>query len=303
MIELRNIVKHFGEVHAVDGISFSTTEGEVFGLLGPNGAGKSTTIKMIMNIIAPDEGTILFDGKRISEKDKDRIGYLPEERGVYKKVKVNDMLLYFASLKDADMRQAQKRIDEWLRRLDLSDWKTRKCEDLSKGMAQKVQFITAITHDPDLIFLDEPFAGLDPVSTDVMREAVQELSGKGKTILFSTHNMEVAEKLCSKILIIDHGREVVSGALSDVKGRYGKKSVVVEFDGNIDFDRLSRLIAHVTKFPRWVEIELAEGASAQELLKILAAEVSIQRFEIVAPSLHKIFVDKLGNGKGVISNE
>jgi ABC-2 type transport system ATP-binding protein len=303
MVELRDVRKHFGEVHAVDGISFSTAEREVFGLLGPNGAGKSTTIKMIMNILAPDEGSILFNGKRITEKDKNRIGYLPEERGVYKKVRLNDMLMYFASLKDAAPRDAQKRIDSWLERFDLSDWKMRKCEELSKGMAQKVQFIASVAHDPELLFLDEPFTGLDPVSTDVLRAAVQELAGQGKTILFSTHNMEVAEKLCSRIFIIDHGKEVISGTLAEIKGSYGKNTIVVEFDGNIDFDRLSRLIAHVTRFPRWVEIELAEGASSQELLKTLANQVSIRKFEIVAPSLHKIFVEKLGAGKGGISNE
>jgi ABC-2 type transport system ATP-binding protein len=294
MVELRSVEKHFGEVRAVDGVSFSTVEGEVFGLLGPNGAGKSTTIKMIMNILAPDSGEILFNGKRISEADKDRIGYLPEERGLYKKVKVNEMLLYFASLKNAEEVPTQKRIDDWLGRFDLGEWKMRKCEDLSKGMSQKVQFIAAVAHDPEFLFLDEPFTGLDPVSTDVLREAVLELGKKGKTILFSTHNMDVAEKICSRILIIDHGREVISGTMAEVKGRFGRNTVIVEFDGNMDFSALAGMTAGVNRYPRWVEIELSEGTSTQELLKVIMSQVAVRRFELASPSLHSIFVQQLG---------
>jgi ABC-2 type transport system ATP-binding protein len=296
MIELRSVSKNFGQVRAVDKISFATSEGEIFGLLGPNGAGKSTTIKMIMNILAPDSGSILFNGSPIREKDKDRIGYLPEERGLYRKVKINEMLLYLASLKNANIPAAEKRLDEWFARFELSEWKTSTPDALSKGMAQKVQFIASILHDPEFIFLDEPFSGLDPVSTDVLREAVLELGGRGKTILFSTHNMEVAEKLCSRILIIDHGREVISGSLADIKSRYGHNTVAVEFDGNIDFGSLSGMVHNVTRFPRWVEVELAEGASPQTLLKVLVSQVSVRRFEVVSPSLHKIFVEIVGKG-------
>jgi ABC-2 type transport system ATP-binding protein len=297
MIELRSVCKSFGQVRAVNGVSFSAGPGEIFGLLGPNGAGKSTTIKMIMNILAPDTGEILFNGKHITESDKDRIGYLPEERGLYRKVKINEMLLYLASLKNADPAASEKRLDEWLERFDLAEWKTRTPDTLSKGMAQKVQFIAAVLHDPDLLFLDEPFSGLDPVSTDTLREFILELGRRGKTILFSTHNMEVAEKICSRILVIDHGREVISGSLSDIKGRYGHNTVVVEFDGDIDFASLDRLAADVTKYPRWVEIELADGASPQELLKALVDQVRIRRFEVVSPSLHKIFVHLVGGGE------
>jgi len=296
MIELRDVCKSFGQVRAVDKISFATREGEIFGLLGPNGAGKSTTIKMIMNILAPDSGSILFNGDSIRKSDMDRIGYLPEERGLYRKVKINEMLLYFASLKNADRAASEKRLDEWFARFDLTEWKTRTPEALSKGMAQKVQFISAILHDPEFLFLDEPFSGLDPVSTDVLREAVLELGSQGKTILFSTHNMEVAEKICSRILIVDHGREVISGSLADIKSRYGHNVVVAEFDGTIDFSSLSGMVRDVTRFPRWVEIELAEGASPQTLLSILVSQVSVRRFEVVSPSLHKIFVEIVGKG-------
>jgi ABC-2 type transport system ATP-binding protein len=297
MLELRSVRKSYGELKAVDGVSFTTRPGEIFGLLGPNGAGKSTTIKMIMNILAPDAGEILFNGKRITEADKDRIGYLPEERGLYRKVKIDEMLRYLASLKNADPAAVERRLDEWLARFDLREFKAATPDMLSKGMAQKVQFIASVLHDPELLFLDEPFSGLDPVSTDTLREAILELGARGKTILFSTHNMEVAERICSRILVIDHGREVVSGSLAEVKGRYGRNSVVAEFDGALDVGGLSRLAADVTRFPRWVEIELADGASPQELLKALVAQVSVRRFEVVSPSLHKIFVSLVG-GKG-----
>jgi ABC-2 type transport system ATP-binding protein len=226
MIELRGVRKHYGEVKAVDGISFTARPGEVFGLIGPNGAGKSTTIKMIMNILAPDGGEILFDGKPLGKRLKDSIGYLPEERGLYKKVKLGEMLAYLASLKNAEPGEAARRIDRWLARFDLAEWKNRRCEDLSKGMSQKAQFIAAVAHDPPYLFLDEPFAGLDPVATDLLRETVLETSKAGKTILFSTHNMEVAERLCSQIFLIDHGREVLSGAMDEVKSRYGRNAVI-----------------------------------------------------------------------------
>ena len=294
MIELRSVSRSFGAVKAVDSISFTAREGEIFGLLGPNGAGKSTTIKMITNILRPDSGEILFNGSRIRESDKDRIGYLPEERGLYRKVRINQMLLYLASLKNAHRAAAEKRLDEWLERFDLLEWKTRTPEALSRGMAQKVQFIAAVLHEPQLLFLDEPFSGLDPVSTDVLQEAVLELRSKGTTVLFSTHTMEVAEKICSRLLIIDHGRELVSGSLADIKSRYGHNTVVVEFDGTIDFSALSGMVMSTARFPRWVELELSEGASPQALLRVLIGQVSVRRFEVVSPSLHGIFVDLVG---------
>ncbi len=294
MIELRAVSKTFGQVKAVQGVSFAARPGEIFGLLGPNGAGKSTTIKMIMNILTPDAGEILFKGQRITEADKDRIGYLPEERGLYRKVKIGEMLLYLASLKNADPVAAGKRLDRWLSRFDLSEWKNRTPDSLSKGMAQKAQFIAAVLHDPEFIFLDEPFAGLDPVSTDVLREAVLELGQRGKTILFSTHNMEVAEKLCTRILVIDHGREVIGGTLADVKSRFGRNSVVAEFDGSLDDEALAGVAAKVSRFPRWVEIEVAPGKCAQDVARVLVGKVALRRFEIVSPSLHSIFVEIVG---------
>jgi len=294
MIELRAVRKSFGSVKAVDEISLAAKAGEIFGILGPNGAGKSTTIKMIVNILAPDSGSILFNGRPIRESDKDRIGYLPEERGLYRNVKIGEMLLYLASLKNTDRSVAAKRLDAWLDRFGLTEWKTSSPEALSKGMAQKVQFIASVLHDPEFLFLDEPFSGLDPVSADSLREAILELGERGKTILFSTHNMEVAEKICSRLIVIDHGRELISGTLADIKSRHGRDMVVVEFDGTIDFGSLGRLARCLSSFPRWAEFELAEGTSPQALLKILVDQVSIRRFEVVAPSLHTIFVELVG---------
>jgi ABC-2 type transport system ATP-binding protein len=297
MIELRNVCKSYGELKAVDGVSFAARPGEVFGLIGPNGAGKSTTIKMIMHILAPDSGEILFDGKPLGRRMKDAIGYLPEERGLYKKVKLGEMLAYLASLKNAHPGEAARRIDRWLDRFDLAEWKDRRCEDLSKGMSQKAQFIAAVAHDPPHLFLDEPFAGLDPVATDLLRETILEMGREGKTILFSTHNMEVAERICSRIFLIDHGREVLSGAMDEVKARHGRNAVLAEFDGDLALPALSGLAANIIRYPRYVEIELAPGASSQDLLMKLAARVTVRRFEVASPSLHKIFVQLVGRGR------
>jgi ABC-2 type transport system ATP-binding protein len=294
-IDVRGIRKLFGELAAVDGISFKAGEGRIFGLLGPNGAGKTTTIRIIMNILAPDEGSVLFDGRPIGRKDKDRIGYLPEERGLYRKMTVCDLLLYLASLKGASRAFCQPRIERWLERFELSDWKKRKVEELSKGMAQKVQFIATVLHEPQLVFLDEPFAGLDPVATEVLREAVLELARGGTTVLLSTHIMEQAERMCHELLIIDHGREVLSGTLERIKAAYGRGSVVVEFDGDPQIIRRHRSVTDLIVYPRWVEAELAEGSSPDDLLAGLVGRLSIKRFEVVTPSLHKIFLSRMGH--------
>lgn len=290
MIELERVTKSFGPIIAVDGISFKARPGEILGLIGPNGAGKSTTIRMIMNIIAPDSGNIFFSGKPFTEKDKDRIGYLPEERGLYKKMRVNDLLLYFSFLKGKNRKDAQKSIDYWLGEFSLSRWKNQKIEELSKGMSQKIQFITAITHDPELLFFDEPFSGIDPVSSDLIMNIISGLARKGKTILFSTHLMENAEKICNSIFLINKGKEVVSGPLVEVKNQFGKKSVILEIDGNTDFLDTRPEIARIIRYPRWLEIELSEDASSDSLLAACVGKIHIRRFEIVSPSLHKIFI-------------
>jgi ABC-2 type transport system ATP-binding protein len=297
MIKVENVVKSFESVRAVDAISFETHPGEIFGLIGPNGAGKSTTIRMIMNIIAPDSGSVFFEGRPIEERDKERIGYLPEERGLYKKVKLNDMLLYLGELKGRDREFLQKNIDYWLERFDLQQWKFKPISELSKGMSQKVQFIAAVAHEPEMLFFDEPFAGLDPVSSDLLRESIIELSDGGKTVLFSTHIMEQAEKLCNRIFLINKGRQVVYGSLEEIKEAYGSNTVVVEFDGNGSFIKDLPQVAGAATYSRWVELTLADGADTDELLKGLVDKVSIRRFEVQAPSLHSIFVNLVGKEK------
>ncbi|MGM0431188.1 MAG: ABC transporter ATP-binding protein [Spirochaetota bacterium] len=290
MVELQNIVKHYGKIPAVDGISFTAEKGKIFGLLGPNGAGKTTTIRMIMNIIAPDEGTILFDGRPMREQDKDRIGYLPEERGLYKKMKVGELLLYLGRLKGKEDSELLENIDRWLDYFELSKWKFNKVEELSKGMSQKIQFIASVAHDPQIVFFDEPFSGLDPVSTDMLRETISDLARQEKTVLFSTHIMEQAEKICDTIFLINAGKKVVAGPLDEVKDQFGRRSVIVEFSGDGSFIHTLPQVEKVITYPRYIEIALVDGADPDALLTQLAGNISIRKFEIVAPSLHNIFI-------------
>lgn len=294
MIELRSVSKSYYRRKAVDKVSLTTRKGEILGIFGPNGSGKSTIIKMILNIIVPNSGEILFNGKPLCEADKDRFGYLPEERGLYRKLRINEMLLYFASLKSADPNVVEKSLDDWLSRFHLSEWKTSKPDTLSKGNVQKVQFIAAVLHDPEYLFLDEPFSGLDQANIDELHEVLIDLAAKGKTILFSTHNMDVAEKVCTRILILDKGHEVMSGSVAEIKAHYGKKTVIVEYDGTIDYSSISTVVRNVTRFPRWMEMDLAEGEKPQTLLAILLGQVSLRKFEVVTPSLQKIFASLAG---------
>ena len=262
-------------------------------MLGPNGAGKSTIIRMIMNILAPDSGQVLFDGRPLGEADKERIGYLPEERGLYQRQTVREVLTYLAALKGVPAARSAAAIGAWLERFELADWRDRRVEQLSKGMAQKVQFIAAVVHDPAIVFFDEPFAGIDPVATDVLRAALMELAGAGKTVLFSTHLMEQAERICERVHIIDRGRTVIDGRLSEVKDRFGTGSIQVEVDGDTGFLRGDPLVAGLTGYPNYVEIEPAEGVSPERILKLLVDRVRVRRFEVVAPSLHRIFVERV----------
>ncbi|MEW6565584.1 MAG: ABC transporter ATP-binding protein [Spirochaetota bacterium] len=295
MIEVQNVTKSFESIRAVDAISFSVRPGEIFGLIGPNGAGKSTTIRMIMNIIAPDSGTITFNGRPLSEPDKNLIGYLPEERGLYKKMKVKDLLLFLAEIKEADRKLTEERIESWLRRFDLEKWKNRKIEELSKGMAQKVQFIGTIIHDPPVLLFDEPFSGLDPISQNLLLEIFLELKNAGKTIIFSTHIMDHAERICERILLINMGKSVLSGSLSDIKSRFGTNTVQIEFDGDGSFIEKLPYVKRARTFPRWTEAELSGTDAAELLYRDLAGKVRVRRFQLIEPSLHSIFVQLVGN--------
>lgn len=296
MLSVEQVTKRYANVVAVDGISFESRQGEIFGLIGPNGAGKSTTIRMIMNIIAPDSGRIRFNGAPLQASDKARIGYLPEERGLYRKAKVGEVLEYLAALKGAPSAKAREAIDAWLKRFGIEEWKNRKVSELSKGMAQKAQFIGAVAHNPSIVLFDEPFSGLDPVAQDELLAAMVELKNRGATVLFSTHIMEHAEKICERIFLIDKGRQVVYGTTAQIKADYGRNAVQLEFDGSGDFVKGLPFVATVTAYPRWIEVELAEGADPDELFRAVAGRLKVRRFETVAPSLHKIFTRLVGPG-------
>jgi ABC-2 type transport system ATP-binding protein len=293
-VVLDRITKSFGDFRAVSELSFSVHPGRIYGLLGPNGAGKTTTIRMIVNITAPDSGEIKIFGKKITPQLQDRIGYLPEERGLYKKMKIGEQLKFFAALKNLNGKEADIRVDRWLDRLKLTEWKGKKSSELSKGMQQKVQFITAVIHEPDLLILDEPFSGLDPVNVDLLKDIVLELKTSGKTIMFSTHQMEVAEKICDDICLINRSRKVLEGGMREVKRGFGRNAVGLRISGGEEVLADRMLVSKVERHSDSVEVLLAEGADAQELLqRLLAAGATIEKFEMMEPSLHDIFIEKV----------
>lgn len=293
-LRVEHVSKRFGNFTAVEDLSFEVRAGRVFGFLGPNGAGKTTTIRMIVGITAPDEGRVELFGSAITNELQNRIGYLPEERGLYKKLKIVDQLRYFAALKGVAQAEADKRIDFWLARMNLSEWKKKKTTDLSKGMQQKVQFICAVLHDPDLLILDEPFSGLDPVNVEFMIDVIAELKTKGKTIIFSTHLMETAERLCNDILLINKARKVIAGTLREVKASYGKNLIALRAIGGDAVLQDRSLVAKMTEHADEKEVELAAGADSQQLLKKLIENgASIKRFEEVEPSLNDIFIERV----------
>jgi ABC-2 type transport system ATP-binding protein len=249
---------------------------------------------MIVNITAPDSGRIEVFGRQITPELQDRIGYLPEERGLYKKMKVGDQLKFFAALKNVAAKEADQRVDRWLARLKLAEWKNKKASELSKGMQQKVQFITAITHEPELLILDEPFSGLDPVNVEVLKEVILELKAAGKTIIFSTHQMEVAEKICDDICLINRSRKVLEGSIREVKRGFSRNAVALRLVGGEAVLEDRALVSEVQRHSDGIEVLLAADAAPQGLLKeLIAAGATIERFEMIEPSLHDIFIEKV----------
>jgi ABC-2 type transport system ATP-binding protein len=293
-LNLDHVSKSFGDFVAVNDLSLQVKRGRVFGIIGPNGAGKTTTIRMIVNITVPDTGRIELFGQPMSTALQDRIGYLPEERGLYKKMKVGEQLRFFAELKDLRGQAADTRIDHWLTKLQLSDWKDKRTKELSKGMQQKVQFITAVIHDPDLLILDEPFSGLDPVNVEIMKNTILELKQANKTIILSTHQMEIAEKLCDDVCMINRSRKVLDGKLRDIRRSFSRNAVALRFEGSDGLLRESELVAHVNQTGDDFEVLLAPGVSPQALLKhLLELNLPITKFELVEPGLHDIFIEKV----------
>lgn len=293
-VNLDRVTKKFGDFTAVDNLSLAVFPGRIYGLLGPNGAGKTTTIRMIVNITVPDSGEIKFFRRHITPELQDRIGYLPEERGLYKKMKIAEQLRFFAELKNVASNVIEKRIDNWLARLNLTQWKNKKAMELSKGMQQKVQFITAILHEPDLLILDEPFSGLDPVNVELMKEIVLEQKAAGRTIIFSTHQMELAEKICDDICLINRSKKVLEGRLREVRQSFGQNAVALRIEGGDGILSDPSLVTALKQHSDEVEVVLAPGASGQELLKRLVdSGALVTKFEMIEPRLHDIFIQKV----------
>jgi ABC-2 type transport system ATP-binding protein len=290
-IVLKGVTKAFTGHVAVKDLSLEVPKGSVFGLLGPNGAGKTTTLRMIMNILGPDAGVIEILGRPADHAARNRIGYMPEERGLYPRMVLGEQLVFMAVIKGTPRREAERRLGPWLERLGLADWRRKKTNELSKGMQQKAQFIATVLHEPEVLIMDEPMSGLDPVGMDVMRDVMLDLRRRGATIVLSSHQMEAVERLCDRVALINRGEKVLDGAVSEVKARHGKNTVALAFDGDGSF--LSSLpgVAKVTDFGQYVEVRLRDGADPQPLLREAASRLRVRRFEIVEPSLHDIFVE------------
>ena len=288
---LDGVEKSFAGHQAVKALSLEVPRGSVFGLLGPNGAGKTTTLRMVMNVFAPDAGRIEILGRPADHASRDRIGYMPEERGLYPRMVLEEQLVFLAAIKGVGRAEAQRRLGPWLERMGLAEWRKKKTNELSKGMQQKAQFIATVLHEPDVLIMDEPTSGLDPVGMDVMRETMLDLRRKGATIVLSSHQMETVEKLCDRVALIDRGRKVLDGSVAEVKARHGKNTVALAFDGDGSFLESLPGVAKVSDFGQYVEVRLREGADPQPLLVEAAARLRVRRFEIVEPSLHDIFVE------------
>ncbi len=299
-LEIKNLTKTFDKLKAVDDVSFSVPEGSVFGLIGRNGAGKTTTIRMMMNIYMPDSGEVILRGMKIGQDFKNKVGYLPEERGLYKKMKVLETLLFFAELKGKTGKDIEKRVNVYLQRFDLLDRKNSKIEDLSKGNQQKIQFLATILHSPEFLILDEPFGGLDPVNTNMIKEIILELKREGKVIIFSTHLMDFAEKMCDHIAMIDHGKIILFGSLKEIKNKYAQRNVIINYEGDISFLKANPIIEKIEDFGNSTGIKVKENAQIQELLKLLVQnDITINSFKANEISLNEIFLQFAGAPKGI----
>lgn len=299
-IEIRSIAKTFGKVTAVDGLSLDVPDGCVYGFIGPNGSGKTTTLRMIMNIFYPDSGSIRVFGEERNEACSEKIGYLPEERGLYKKMKLRQLLRFYGSLKNA--RNLKEEVDLWLERMDLSAWANKKVETLSKGMSQKVQFIAAVVSRPEMLILDEPFTGLDPVNTDVIREAILELNANGTTVIFSTHDMNTAERMCNYIFMIYKGKKVLDGTLESIQDHYGSDTIRIRIEGDAELLGDVPGVLKVSNYGRMQELRMEHGFDSQQVLSAIMSETEVRHFEIAKPSLHDIFVRIAGPAGNEVKN-
>lgn len=298
MLEVINLVKEFNNTTAVNNISFKVEPGKIFGLLGPNGAGKTTTIRIILDILKPSSGEIKFSGKKIDQNFQNITGYLPEERGLYKKNKVFSVICYFAELKNIETKKAHQLTDFWLKKLNMFEYRNRKVEELSKGNQQKIQFITAIVHNPNVLILDEPFSGFDPINQQEIKELILALVNEGKTIILSTHQMELAEKLCSEIFLINKGLEVISGNLNDVKKKFGTKNIKIEYNGDATFINEMDEVVHLDLYQNYAEVQLKQEAYPTNFLRKIVERIEINNFSVLEPTLNRIFIDAVSKSKG-----
>ncbi len=288
IIELSGVTKTFGQVAAVDNLSLEVPRGSIYGFIGPNGSGKTTTIRMIMKIMYPDGGSLKINGREHDSQRLKNVGYLPEERGLYKKMKLGDLLQFHGELNNG--KDLKSRIDSWLERLDLKEYKDKKVETLSKGMKQKLQFIATILHQPELIILDEPFSGLDPVNAEIMKDVILDLQKKGATIIFSTHDMAMAEKMCDYIFMIYQGKKVLDGTLSHIQDQYGNDTLRIQTDKGASALEGMPGIEKVNDFGKLQEVRVSSGTDPQKILAELLKKTRIKRFELTKPSLNDIFI-------------
>lgn len=294
VIKVDNISKTFGETKAVQQVSFEVPKGCIFGLLGPNGAGKTTAIRIINHILIADSGTVTVKGVKVSPQTQRMIGYMPEERGLYKKMKVGEQLIYLAQLKGMNHSEAKESIKYWLDRFEAADWYNKEVGELSKGMSQKIQFIATIAHDPDIYIFDEPFSGLDPINSEMLKDIVIELREKGKTVLFSTHRMEQVEQMCDEICLFNKGKAVLKGNLRDIKKSFGKNTINLEFQGDHTFlDKLENVRIN-NRSTNFAEIRVLDGQNMQDILKTAIEYADIYKFERIEPSLTEIFISTVG---------
>jgi ABC-2 type transport system ATP-binding protein len=294
VVEIENVTKTFGDVRAVDGLSLNVPKGAIYGFIGPNGSGKTTTLRMIMNIFYPDSGTIRVFDEEMRGASTGRIGYLPEERGLYKKMKVRDLLRFYGELKSG--RNVNREVEDWLERLGLGAWANRKIETLSKGMAQKVQFIAAVVAMPELIILDEPFTGLDPVNLEALKDSVLDLRSRGVTVIFSTHDMSVAEQMCDFIFMIFKGRKVLDGTLTEIQDEYGSDTLRIRAEGGVASLKNLDGVEKIADFGRLQELRLGPGSDHQKIVAEIMSRTRVHSFEVAKPTLYDIFLRIAGQG-------
>jgi ABC-2 type transport system ATP-binding protein len=295
MLSIRNIVKQYAGHTALNDVSLEVESGQIFGLLGPNGAGKTSLIRIINQITAPDSGEVYFDGQKLNQSHIGRIGYLPEERGLYKKMEIGEQMIYLARLKGLSKAEATKRLKAWFEKLGMETWWNKKIEELSKGMQQKAQFVATVLHEPDLIILDEPFSGFDPVNAELIKDEILELNRKGTTVLFSTHRMESVEELCDAIALIDQSKKILDGKIKDIKNSYRNETYLVEYTGKkLDFDGKQPFTVveeKATDDSQIIRIKLTANNSANDVLQYLIPKTSINMLQEVVPSMNEIFIE------------